>query len=104
MVSESEADGKKVLKVEGPLTIHMAPGLRAALAGAVEADGRVVLDLSEAEEVDLACLQLVYSALLTAEGMVATLTVRDRASGAFAQAAEAAGLTPYMGKYLELSE
>ena len=62
----------KVLKLTGPLTIHLAGETRNAIRGYLAnlaEDLSPTFDLSEVERCDAAGLQVLYSAHRTAEGM-----------------------------------
>lgn len=50
------------LELAASLTIDRAAELRAQLTEVLAASGRVILDFSRVEEVDLACLQVIFAA------------------------------------------
>jgi anti-anti-sigma factor len=85
----SQPDG--AIKVSGALDLGAAEELRDALTAATRRGGNVALDLSEAEDCDTACLQLLYSARRTAMAARAEFRV-IACSQAVAGAAAAIGL------------
>lgn len=96
MIFQPDNSGRGVFRLEGPLTIQQATGFRDALAKAIEATEDLEVDLTSVEEVDVACLQVICSALVTCGGMNKALAIRDRASGACVRAFEAAGLSSFL--------
>jgi anti-anti-sigma regulatory factor len=52
----------KILNLSGSLSIDRASPLRDELIAAIGESDSVILDLSEVEEIDLACLQVIYAA------------------------------------------
>ncbi len=95
------SDNGGVFRVEGPLTVQQAAGFREALSKYFEAAEDLEVDLTSVEEMDVACLQVICSALITCGGMNRALTIRDRASGACARAIEEAGLLPFLARNLK---
>ena len=57
-----DKDNTSILKVEGPLSIQDASALRDCLLKALGSAEGIVIDLSGAEAIDLACLQVLCSA------------------------------------------
>jgi len=52
----------RTVNLQGPLTIDKAAGIKASLAEALAAASVVIVDISSAEDMDLACLQALYAA------------------------------------------
>jgi len=61
-IAVAEAEGRKVMRVAGELTLAGTPPLRAALLEALNAGDSVVLDLRDVKEIDLCGLQILCSA------------------------------------------
>ena len=55
------------LKLQGVLGIDRAASLKEEIVAALGESGRVLLDLSLVEDLDLACLQVLYGARTTAK-------------------------------------
>jgi anti-anti-sigma regulatory factor len=52
----------KIINLHGPLTIERSSALKAEIAEALEGHDNVLLSISLVEELDLACLQVLYAA------------------------------------------
>jgi len=63
------------LAVGGELTVEHAVAFRDALLAALECQGSLTVELSRVTEVDLACLQLLCSALKTAGSLKKDVTI-----------------------------
>jgi len=59
----SESDGAMVLRLEGECTIECARELKDALLGGLEKSEKLLVNCSKVTDVDISCLQLLYSAL-----------------------------------------
>jgi anti-anti-sigma factor len=57
-----DKDNAKILRAEGTLSIQDASGLRECLLEALSSATTLLIDLSEVQSVDLACLQVFCSA------------------------------------------
>ena len=57
----------KTVKPSGSLTVERASSLKAELAAALAGGDEVRIDLSSIEELDLACLQVLYAARSSAK-------------------------------------
>lgn len=55
-------DNEKTLNLGGPLIIDRAAPLKAELTEALSENKKVFLDISQAEDLDLSCLQVIYAA------------------------------------------
>jgi len=55
------------IKLQGPLTVEHASGLKSEIAQALSDQEAVLLDFSRIEDLDLACLQVLYAARLQAQ-------------------------------------
>lgn len=62
-------DGTGVVSAEGDLSAYNANDLGKVLSEALVSSDRVELDFHNVSNIDLPCLQLVYSAFLTSEDM-----------------------------------
>lgn len=62
-----QRNGNKILKAQGVLSISMAGELRDILVKEISENEHPEIDLGEVEEIDAAILQLLYSAVKTAE-------------------------------------
>ncbi|MBI5190842.1 MAG: STAS domain-containing protein [Nitrospirae bacterium] len=80
------------VQADGPLTIEAAEGLRAALITALDRDADVTADLSGAEELDLACMQVLLAARKACSAAGGTLTIKGLPEG-LGRAVRDAGLT-----------
>ncbi len=83
----------KVLGLEGALTIDRAAGLKEELALAISSSSLVLVDLSSAEDIDLACLQAIYAAAADSRGRGGRLGFRGRLSPRIAKRLAACGFT-----------
>jgi anti-anti-sigma regulatory factor len=52
----------KIIDLQGPLSIDRAASLKEELGSALGENDQVLVNLSLVEEIDLACLQVLYSA------------------------------------------
>ncbi len=64
--SEQRAAGPAVVKLGASLTLATAGDVKDALAAAVAGDGKITVDASAVEEIDLAGLQLICATHRTA--------------------------------------
>lgn len=62
IVLETLAGGRTVLKLSGELTIEISPQLKSAFLEAFENGHALGVNLSKAETIDLACLQVFCAA------------------------------------------
>lgn len=62
IVLETMAGGRKVLKLSGELTIEISPRLKGAFLEAFESGHGLGVDVSKAEMIDLACVQVFCAA------------------------------------------
>ena len=83
----------EVLKLTGELTIRQAAELREALLAALGSRDRVIVDLSETTQTDVAGLQLFCAAHREAAARGKTFAIADKpaAAAAFLAAVDAAG-------------
>jgi len=61
------SSASETVKLQGPLTVDRAASIKAELSKALAGADRVMVDLSSAEDIDLAILQAVYAARAEAE-------------------------------------
>ena len=80
-----------ILKIEGELTIQKAESLKQALMGALDKMQVFRLDLNSLTRIDLAAIQLLYSAHKSAEAAGKTIELADGANDLFKNGVEAAG-------------
>ncbi len=79
------------VKFEGALTVGRADEIRTLLMKALADAGQVFLDLGNVTDIDLAGLQLLYSAFETARQAGKQLSYAGKLPGAILKAAEEAG-------------
>jgi len=80
-----------ILKIEGELTIQNAKSLKQALMDALDKLQVCRLDLNSLTRIDLAAIQLLYSAHKSAEGASKTIELTDGPNDIFKKGVEAAG-------------
>lgn len=85
------ADKKGALFLDGRLTIERSEAVKEALLRVLELFEEVSLELEGVEEADLSGLQLVLSALKTAERLGVAMSAKTTPAGAIADVAERAG-------------
>ncbi len=90
---DSAAPGRGTLRVSGPMTVPYAVELAARLRSALEVSNALLLDASGVTGVDLAGLQVLFSAHLAASGNGKVFGIIGGADGAVGAAAEAAGFS-----------
>jgi anti-anti-sigma regulatory factor len=61
-MAERKNETPKIINLGGSLIVDRASALKSELAAALAASGNVLVSLSTAEELDLACLQVLYAA------------------------------------------
>jgi len=88
-ITNNESEG--VLKFSGTLDIYAVDAARDVLIQHVQNNPRLILDLSEVEECDVAGLQLLFSVRKTIESLCKSLEVK-RVSQAIIDACAALGL------------
>ncbi len=93
MSSSSECGDNRVrLTLRGPVTVAAVAEFRRELLAALQRTSSLVLDLSEAEEVDLAFLQLLFAASRQCASRMGKLELSDSQNGIVDQAVTRAGL------------
>lgn len=95
MVLHASATGKRAekLALEGNLTIDRAPELRQRLIRAIGENDLLTLDLSAVSSIDLACLQLLFSARRSAGIGAKRLHMVGTDNPEFARALQGNGFT-----------
>jgi anti-anti-sigma regulatory factor len=68
-MTENTSGTIRVVTLQGDLSIQKASGLADELKSVLDQADRVVLDIGHAERIDLACIQVLYAAKKTADGM-----------------------------------
>jgi len=81
----------KVVSLEGALTVDKAAGLKEELGKAIASSSLVLVDLSSAEDMDLACLQAIYAAAADSLGRGGRLGFRGKLSSRIARRLAACG-------------
>lgn len=77
-----ECGKEGVLNLKGDLTIARSNELRTILTNSLNSVERIILNLEDVTDVDVSCLQLIYSAYLTANNSNKHIKV-NRCSSAF---------------------
>lgn len=90
--NSSDVEGGTRVAVRGPATLAGAATLRQELLAAFERGPAVVLDLSEADEVDLGFLQILVAAIRYASQRQATMSLVDSPCRIVGQAVRRSGL------------
>lgn len=80
------------LNIEAELTIQHANGLRNSLISSIGSVDHVMLNLEGLTEIDLTCLQLLFSASRTAANTKKNISV-NKCSGVFKQAVMDSGFS-----------
>ena len=83
--------GKAFVKLDGDLTVARAVDLKGALVTSLSKATEIEINLAEVTYIDLACLQLMCSAHLTAFKEGKTLFLKDPSLPIFLEAKESAG-------------
>ena len=83
--------GRAYLKPNGDLTIARAKDFRDALVTSLAKANEIELNLVDVTNIDLACLQLMCAAHLSATKEGKSLTIKDPALPVFTEARELAG-------------
>jgi anti-anti-sigma regulatory factor len=91
-MAESEQGKKQALALEGELGIQRAEEIHQALLQGLQQSQWLEVDLSGAREVGLCCLQLLYSAHLSARQQGKSLTIRPGVSPEFKKAVARSGI------------
>jgi anti-anti-sigma regulatory factor len=65
--------GPTVINLDASLTVDKASSLKEELSAALSGAGNILLNLSEVEELDLSCLQVIYAARTQAKASGKTL-------------------------------
>lgn len=86
-------DGCALLRIEGPMTVNEASALREEMVGNFDACDGLILDMKNVTECDVAGIQLLCSALLTAKSTGKNFNVAG-ASMTLRDALARAGLDP----------
>ncbi len=84
------AEGK-VLRLSGEINLSLAVKLKALLVEALDSASPLVVDVGDAIEIDLACLQLLVAAERTFAQRQIRFAVEDSAAGLWAASVRAAG-------------
>jgi anti-anti-sigma factor len=64
-VNQSDKSGKLILR--GDLTIQVSIPFKEVLISVIQQADRCLINMDELESIDLSCIQLLYSAYITAE-------------------------------------
>jgi ABC-type transporter Mla MlaB component len=88
----SREDGAHRIRLQGSLGLRDARRVHELLKDAVGAFNAVEIDVSELNDVDISIIQLIASALKSAERHERTVTLSGSSAGAFAAALMRAGL------------
>jgi hypothetical protein len=92
-MTDPGSPGKTTVSVRGPMTVPYAGDLAAQLRDAFDKSNELLMDVRGVSEIDLAGLQLVFAAHLSAVGSGKTFGVIDGDAGILVAAAESAGFS-----------
>lgn len=90
-LSINEKDGKKVVKINGAITVYDAVDLHKGLLNYLEAHDKLVVDLATVKECDTEGIQLISSAMQSARAAGKTFVI-ENASESIKEAARRAGI------------
>ncbi|MDY6905492.1 MAG: STAS domain-containing protein [Thermodesulfobacteriota bacterium] len=90
-LSINEKDGKRVVKINGAITVYDAMGLHRGLLNYLETNDKLVLDLAAVKECDAEDVQLISSAIRSAKAAGKTFVI-ENASESVKAAARRAGV------------
>ncbi|MBI5847461.1 MAG: STAS domain-containing protein [Nitrospirae bacterium] len=90
-------NGMADIAFSGAVTIEQMPEMKKVLADALHDAQQVRVDFSQADDVDLACLQTLCSAHRTAGGVDKELSINENRSAAFMKSVKAAGYVRHTG-------
>ncbi len=85
------------LSLSGSVTIDHAGDLKVALLDALSGSDSVMVDLSKADSIDLACMQLLCSAHHTAGTMGKSFSIASKRSDGVMRSVSAAGYLRHTG-------
>ena len=92
-----QSDDKRILFINGELTIQNASELKRILIESIDNSEHVVLNLDNVTEVDLSCLQLLYSAHKTAAKSNRRFTLNNNCPEVFKKAVKDTGYLRHFG-------
>jgi len=91
-MSQNSRDASVVLSPSGALIIDRASAFKSEMADALGKSKKIVVDLSHVEELDLACLQVLYAARRAAMALGGELHFSGTVSSRIAKRLSAAGV------------
>ena len=96
-----ESDDKKILSINGELTIQNAAELQKVLIECLEETAHLTLNLENVTEMDMSCLQLLCSAHKTTVKADKHFSIDGRASSFFQEAVNVSGYQQFTGCELD---
>lgn len=96
-----QSDERKILTLEGALTIIHAAELKKILQEAIDNSKNVELDIENVTDVDLSCLQLFCSAHRTSLNLNRTISIESNHPEVFREAVREAGFQQKQGCRLD---
>jgi anti-anti-sigma regulatory factor len=89
--SPDHSDGAAVLTFAGSLSVATAERVRASLLAALQAQQDILVDCTQADDVDVSFIQSLLAARLTAQGLGLSIALAAPASGALHEALSRGG-------------
>ena len=90
-----QSDDKRILTINGEMTIQNADALKNILIQSLEYENDLVLNLENVTDVDLSGLQLLFSAYKTRMELKKDFTLNGNCPEVFKEAAGDAGYSPH---------
>jgi anti-anti-sigma regulatory factor len=94
MVHIEDKDNAKILKVQGTLSIQDASILRDNLLEALGSSERLLIDLSDVDSIDLACMQVMCSAHRTFFNANKSISITSHISKGVMRSLSSAAIVP----------
>jgi anti-anti-sigma factor len=82
-LSRQEGDGRAQIKIEGTISVYEVAALRDELVSCFAASEHISLDLTEATGCDVTGVQVLYSALKTAQSTGKTFAIAKASASIF---------------------
>lgn len=99
-----KSDKKKILTIDGAVTIENVDKLKHVLQELVDSADTVVLDVKNVTEADLSCVQLLCSAHKTSIELKKSLALSGNCSEAFRKAVRDSGYAQHKGCKVDTNE
>ncbi len=99
-----ESDEKKILSINGELTIQNAADLKKILIESLEDTSHLTLNIENVTEIDMSCLQLLCSAHKTTINTDKGLSIHGSPSAIFQEALNVSGYQQFSGCELDKSD